>query len=97
MIKRAIHKVLHSGYEEDFTKKVTQGVGEAIQKWFHLLKILCIHFCFNLVFVPLYPMGLWYYNKQQKQHFQEAVGASDNYLYYKVQSIKFHHFVDTCC
>ena len=58
-------------------RKVTQGVGEAIQKWFHLLKILCTHFCFNLVFVPLYHMGMWYYNEQQKQLFQEDIGASD--------------------
>ena len=77
MIKGAIHIVLHSGRRKKFTKKVAQGVGEATQKWFHLLKIFCTHFCFNLVFVPLYPRELWYYNEQQKQHFQEDISAYD--------------------
>ena len=76
---------------------MTQGVGEAIQKWFHLLKILCTNFCFNLVFAPLYPIGPWYYNEQQKQHFQEAISASDMQLYYKVQSIKYRYIFDAVC
>ena len=58
-------------------KKVTQWVGEEFQKWFHLHKILYTHFYFNFDFVLLYLMGVWYYNEQQKQHFQEAIGASD--------------------
>ena len=73
MITGAIHNVRHSGSEEDVHKKSDTG-----QFWFHLLKILCTHFCFNLVFAPLYHMRLWYYNYQQKQHLQEAIiSASD--------------------
>ena len=60
---------------------MTQRVGEAIQKWFHLLRVLCTHFYFNLDFAPLYPTGLWYYNEQQKQHFQQHYRLSVRLIY----------------